>query len=145
MATETTASGPSKAELAKAPVRVLVVDDDAIIRTLLSECLQAAGMVVAEAANGVQCLRMVENADYDVIFMDIVMPEKDGIETTMELRKRGVKSWIIVISSQKKIGETMLLDAAKALGANDALQKPFNLTTVARDVQGLLAKMTAAA
>ncbi len=124
-----------------APVRVLVVDDDSIIRTLLSECLQAAGMIVAEAANGAQCLRLVETAQFDVIFMDIVMPEKDGIETTIELRQRGVKSWIIVISSQKKIGDVMLLDAAKSLGANDALQKPFNLATVARDVQGLLAKM----
>ncbi len=124
-----------------AAIRVLVVDDDPIIRQLLAECLKAAGMDVSEAANGLQCLRMTETATYDVIFMDIVMPEKDGLETTAELRKRGIKSWIIVISSQKKIGDAMLLDAAKALGANDAIQKPFNITTVARDVKTMLQKM----
>jgi DNA-binding response OmpR family regulator len=135
------ASGPAGSS--HAAVRVLVVDDDPIIRQLLAECLRAAGMAVSEAANGVHCLRMAETETFDVIFMDIVMPEKDGIETTLELRKRGVKSWIIVISSQKKIGDTMLLDAAKSLGANDALQKPFNIATVARDVRSLLQKMNA--
>ncbi|MBL8644559.1 MAG: response regulator [Rhodospirillaceae bacterium] len=128
-------SGPAAA------VQVLVVDDDALIRQLLSECLRATGMAVTEAANGVQCLRAVEAASFDVIFMDIVMPEKDGLETTAELRRMGIKSWIIVISSQKKVGDVMLLDAAKALGADDAIHKPFNVATVARDVVTLLEKL----
>lgn len=123
-----------------AAIRGLVVDDDPIIRTLLTECLKSLGLIVTEAGSGTECLRAVEHETYDVIFIDVVMPEMDGMEATAELRKRGVQSWIVVISSQLKIGEATLFDAAKALGADDAMQKPFNLATVAAEVKAILAK-----
>ncbi|MBL8629578.1 MAG: response regulator [Rhodospirillaceae bacterium] len=127
----------------RAAGRVLLVDDDPLIRTLLAACLKAAGFSICEAGNGLECLREVEAQSFDVIFMDIVMPEMNGIVATQELRKRGVKSWIVVVSSQQKVGDVTLLDAAKEFGADDAMQKPFNLATIANDVHALLAKRNA--
>src|SRR5690606_34131419 len=101
----------------------LVVDDDALIRSVLKASLGHLGFTVAEAGNGVEALAAAEHTYFDVIFMDIVMPEKDGLATTLELRTRGVTSIIIAITAHDKIGDTMLLEAARGFGATDAIKK----------------------
>ncbi len=113
-------------------LRALVVDDDPLIRTILKASLGHLGFVVSEAGNGVEALAATERVYFDVIFMDIVMPEKDGLATTLELRTRGVTSVIIAITAHDKIGDTMLLEAARGFGANDAIKKPFDPMGVAR-------------
>jgi CheY-like chemotaxis protein len=123
------------------PLAALVVDDDPIIRQVLVECLKLHGIKAAEAGNGFECLSALEKSHFDVIFMDIVMPEKDGIETIIELRKRGNKSWIVAISAYTKIGDKLLLEAAKIFGANDAINKPFSAAMVVQDVKSLMERM----
>ena len=107
-------------------LRALVTDDDPAVRRILAETLLLQGIDVIEAGNGVQALAAAATQRFDVIFMDIVMPEKDGIETIIELRKRGIASRIVMISSHTKFGDMLLLEAARSVGANDFIQKPFN-------------------
>jgi CheY-like chemotaxis protein/nitrogen-specific signal transduction histidine kinase len=66
---------------------VLLVEDNAVNRTLAQRLLQKRGFSVAIAVDGKQAIAAVENADFDVILMDIQMPEMDGFEATAEIRK----------------------------------------------------------
>jgi CheY-like chemotaxis protein len=115
------ASGTPSARL-----RALVVDDDPAVRRILTECLQLQDIDVVEAGNGLQAMDAVAAGTFDVIFMDIVMPEKDGIETILDLRKQGTPGRIIAISAHTKFGDMLLLEAARSVGADDFIQKPFN-------------------
>ncbi len=126
-------------------LRALVVDDDALIRSVLKASLGHLGFAVAEAGNGLEALAAAEHTYFDVIFMDIVMPEKDGLATTLELRTRGVTSIIIAITAHDKIGDTMLLEAARGFGATDAIKKPFDPMGVARMAQARAMDAIAAA
>jgi two-component system, OmpR family, response regulator MprA len=107
-------------------LRALVVDDDLAVRRVLTETLVLQGIDVVEAGNGIQALEAVAANTFDVIFMDIVMPEKDGIETIIDMRRQGISCRIIAISSHSKFGDMLLLEAARSVGANDFIQKPFN-------------------
>lgn len=124
-------AGPADGDPSRT-LTALVVDDDAVIRAVLTASLSQQGFAVTEAGNGVEALSATERAYFDVIFMDIVMPEKDGLETTLEIRRRGVKSVIIAVTAHDKLGDTLLLEAARTFGANDAVKKPFDPMAVAR-------------
>jgi CheY-like chemotaxis protein len=130
------ASGPPRAWAG------LVVDDDPLVRALLIECMRKEGMTTGEAQNGLECLHLVEVNHYDIIFMDIVMPEMDGIEAIIALRKRGVTAKIIAISAHEKVGDALLRDAALKLGADDAVAKPFNAATLVKNVLAGLGRPT---
>ena len=134
-----TASGES----VRKPFAVLVVDDDPVFRNLLTATLAQAGAQAVTAANGDECLQLVAQHSFDLIFMDIVMPGKDGIETIIELRKGGNASWIIAISSQQKLGDQLLTDAACALGANDFMSKPLNPMVVLTKVKAVAERLRA--
>ena len=134
-----TASGES----VRKPFAVLVVDDDPVFRNLLTATLAQAGAQATTAANGDECLQLVAQHSFDLIFMDIVMPGKDGIETIIELRKGGNASWIIAISSQQKLGDQLLTDAACALGANDFMSKPLNPMVVLTKVKAVAERVRA--
>jgi CheY-like chemotaxis protein len=126
-------------------ISVLIVDDDAALRALMSECFVRHGMRVGEAANGVECLAAVERERFDAIFMDIIMPVKDGIETIVALRARGVRTTIIAISSGGPEANFTLLEAAKAVGADLTMRKPFNLVKIGREIPELLRKLVGTA
>ncbi len=113
------------------------MDDDPLFRNLLTATLVQAGAHVVSAATGEECLQMVAERSFDLIFMDIVMPGKDGIETIIELRKSGNTSWVIAISSQQKLGDQLLTEAACALGANDFMSKPLNPLVVLTKVKAV--------
>lgn len=68
--------------------RVLVVDDNAMNRKLISMVLQRMGCIVEEADCGADCLAMQKQTEYDLILMDHMMPEMDGVETLLQLKKQ---------------------------------------------------------
>lgn len=112
--------------------RVLVVDDDRIARELFTFILQAAGHEVHEANDGDNGLRAFEAVHPDVVVLDLFMPNMDGIETLLELRRRSATVRIIVVSAgwtpPARPGhpqpEIDLLASAEPLGASAALRKP---------------------
>ena len=107
--------------------RVLLVDDEKMNRVVASKILKKEGFEVTEAINGKDALEQLDdNADFDLILMDLMMPEMDGFEAIRHIKTKAhlASIPIIVISA---LSEKESLHSALALGANDYLNKPFDL------------------
>jgi two-component system nitrogen regulation response regulator NtrX len=116
--------------------QVLLVDDEANIRRMLGALLRDEGLAVAEAPNGNAALLMVDQADPDVILLDLLMPPgPDGLETLTRLRERGRLTPVIMMS-----GKAQLTDAVRAvkLGAFQFLEKPLTPEAVLVTVRAAL-------
>jgi two-component system chemotaxis response regulator CheY len=110
---------------------VLVVDDEDQIRQLIRETLEQAGYDVQEASNGKQGLERYRTKPSDLVIMDILMPDQDGLESIMTLRREFPASRVIAITGgSDMIGILNFLDVAKMLGARRTLQKPFDMQTL---------------
>jgi two-component system, NtrC family, nitrogen regulation response regulator NtrX len=104
--------------------QVLLVDDEANIRRMLGALLRSEGFSVTEAANGNAALLLMEEADPDVVLLDLMMPPgPDGLETLTRMRDRGRSAPVIMMS-----GKAQLTDAVRAvkLGAFQFLEKPLS-------------------
>ena len=109
--------------------RILIVDDEASIRGLLTEYLTELGFETAFACNGLDALERVRNFDPHLLIMDLVMPEQEGIETIRALRTTRKDLKIIAISGAFA---GQFLRTAELLGANAVLPKPLDLEELAR-------------
>jgi len=105
--------------------KILVIDDEDRLRRMMRRILAAAGHDVIEAGNGAEGLKQFAAVNPDIVITDILMPEKEGIETIKDLRRANGAVWIIAISGGGSSQNMMFLDFAKALGADTALAKPF--------------------
>lgn len=119
--------------------RILVIDDEAPVRRILRQMLERAGYEVVEAPDGAKGLRLYHQDPVDLIITDILMPEKEGIETIMALCKTAPRVKIIAISGGGRMNKKDLLSTAKALGAARTLAKPFTREEVLAAVQETLA------
>ncbi len=118
---------------------ILVVDDEDQIRRLICETLERAGYHVTEARDGKEALSLHRLAPADLIIMDILMPDQDGLETTVALRRESPDVKIIVITGgSDMIGILNYLDVAKMMGAHGTLQKPFEMKTLLETIQAEL-------
>ena len=110
--------------MSKAKKKVLVVDDANFTRNMLKNIINKTNFseVIGEAANGNEAVEQFRKLKPDLVTMDLVMPEKGGIETIEELLKLDKKATIIVVSALGQ--EALVLEAAKK-GAKDFIQKPF--------------------
>ncbi|WP_435299670.1 protein-glutamate methylesterase/protein-glutamine glutaminase [Timonella sp. A28] len=119
-------------------VRVVVVDDSVVIRRLVVQVLESDPdfEVVGTAANGRIALTKIEQLRPDVITMDVEMPDMDGIQTVRELRKRGIRTPIIMFSTLTERGATATLDALSA-GASDYVAKPANMGSVTESLNAV--------
>ena len=106
--------------------RILLIEDDDSARVTLTEIMRLGGHEVVAVPNGVRGLRVLAETSPDVIVTDIFMPDKDGIETILELRERENKAPIIAISGGGELAPADYLETAKRLGAAATLRKPFS-------------------
>ena len=110
---------------------ILVVDDEDQIRQLIRDTLEQAGYDVQEARDGKQGLERYRAKPADLVIMDILMPDQDGLESIMTLRREFPASRVIAITGgTDMIGILNFLDVAKMLGARRTLQKPFDMQTL---------------
>jgi CheY-like chemotaxis protein len=119
--------------------RILVIDDDEQLRALLYEILDRAGFAVVEAANGVEGLKLYRHQPADLVITDLIMPEKEGVETIMELREQFPNARIIAISGGERIGGRNYLPIAAKLGARRTITKPFSRQEILEAVRETLA------
>lgn len=105
---------------------VLVVDDNPLMRESIRYELEGAGYLVVEAGNGRQALALLESFQADAAVVDIFMPEMDGIETLMELRRRMPGMAVIATSKGSETLGVNMLQHAETLGAHGVLPKPFS-------------------
>jgi len=106
--------------------RILLVDDDDVIRKVLPAVLQRAGFEVFLAADGRDGMRLLRSQQVDLAVVDVWMPEKDGLETLIEIRRDFPPIKVIVMSGGGQLGFRSPLDWAKRLGADAVLEKPFS-------------------
>jgi two-component system nitrogen regulation response regulator NtrX len=104
--------------------RILVIEDDNKIRTILKEILQEKNHEVDEAADGAEGLKKLEQGTYDLCICDIKMPKMDGLEVLDKVKEEGIPTNFVVISAHGNID--IAVEAVKK-GAFDFLQKPFDL------------------
>lgn len=119
--------------------RILVVDDERMVRLALRSILEPEGYHVLEAADGEIALRLYRKEEIDVVIIDVLMPERDGLETILQMRHLSPDAKIIAVSGGGQYGLLELLDVAKGLGARIALSKPFEKQELLAAVQELLA------
>ena len=105
--------------------RILIIDDDETIRHVLGKALEQAGFEVALAVDGRDGTQKFRSAHYDLVIVDIWMPEKDGLETLMEIRRNTPHAKVIAMSGGGQRGLMQPLNWAQQLGAVAALTKPF--------------------
>ncbi len=117
--------------------RVLIVDDDRAVRGFLRSVLEGAGYAVAEAENGSEALRRIEESVPDVAITDLVMPEREGIETIGEMSKKYPAMGVIAVSG---VGDGTYLRVAAALGAHAHLPKPIDMQRLLLEVARLTAR-----
>ena len=104
--------------------KVMIVDDAQFTRNMLKNIINKIEQieVIGEASNGVEAISLYKKLNPDLVTMDLVMPEKGGIEATEEILKINSKALIVVVSALGQ--EALVLEAAKK-GAKDFIQKPF--------------------
>ncbi|RMF55442.1 MAG: response regulator [Calditrichaeota bacterium] len=122
----------------KKDFKILIVDDDAIVRNKFSSILIGKGYKVITAADGYAALSAAITAQPDLIFLDLIMPNMDGFKTLQEIRKmsRTEKIPIVIVTART---DAMTLVKALKLGANDFISKPFLEAEVIRKIEHLLA------
>jgi len=118
--------------------RILVVDDDPQIRALLIQTLEREGYQVLAASDGAQGVRLFRENPADLIITDIIMPEMDGWEAIVELRKAFPDTRIIAISGGGMLGPSSYLVIAKRFGAERIFAKPLKKEELLQAVRELL-------
>lgn len=118
---------------------VLIIDDDPEILALWSDVLASDGMSVLTAPSGVQGVKLARSNAVDVILTDVLMPDKDGIETLLEVKAQDATAKVVLVSGGgRQVGMSML-QVADHLGADATLRKPVNVDELCATVRRLAA------
>ena len=115
---------------------ILIIDDDTQVQMRYKVALEGAGYRVLTVENGKHALRLLEHQEVDLILVDLLMPDMDGLDLIPLLRMERSASKIIAISGES--GEWDYLDAARVLGAHATLKKPLSLQELLDAVAGQL-------
>jgi len=107
-------------------MKILVIDDDNLMRYTLARLLRSQGYEVVTAADGELGMTVFRSAAPDLVITDILMPEQEGIETIRLMRRERPAAKIIAISGGARLGDFDVLEMAHKLGADDVIRKPFD-------------------
>lgn len=117
-------------------LKILVCDDSLLVRKKIKNALIEEGFLrVLEASDGVEAVEISKKECPDVVLMDIVMPNKDGIEALQEIKQFNKNIYVIMASS---VGTQANLIKALKSGANSFLQKPFALQAIKEELQKII-------
>ena len=120
------------------PARILIVDDERPISTLLAQTFEQEGHQVANAYDGIECMNKMATFQPDVVIMDIMMPKLDGVDTTRLIRRnRSYGDTLVVALSARADEETR--KRMRDAGANLFMRKPFVIAKLVARVDQMLA------
>lgn len=120
--------------------KILVIDDDKMIQTVFEQFLVREGHEVMLADDGRQGMRMIDETNPELVITDIMMPEMDGLEILLEIRKRKTALPIIAISGGMRDLPVNFLRQAKLFGARYVFEKPVPLGVLGDAVKSSLAE-----
>jgi DNA-binding response OmpR family regulator len=119
--------------------KILVIEDDTQFCQMLALMLTQAGHEVETAANGVLGLERFQQNTPDLVITDVMMPEKDGIDVIIDIKRQGSDTRVIAISGGRRaITPQFNLDSAALIGASQILAKPFNRQQLLEAVEAAL-------
>jgi len=118
--------------------KILVVDDEPQVRTVIRRILEKEGFEVDMAENGVKALELCQASPYDLVITDIIMPEKEGLETMIDLRRHCPQTKIIAMSGGGRMSSEDCLRMAEGLGASFSFRKPIETKKFIEAVTSLL-------
>jgi CheY-like chemotaxis protein len=118
---------------------VLVIDDEAPVRKVLRKALEREGYKVMDAADGLEAIGLYREHPTDLVLTDILMPEKEGLETIMALKRDFPELTIFAMSGGGSlINSNSCLSMAKVLGATRVYTKPLGIEELLKDIGELL-------
>lgn len=116
-------------------MRILIVDDELVLRQQIAGSLAGQKYTVETAADGEEALERIAGEPYDLIILDVMLPQKDGFAVLQELRREGLTTPVLMLTARGEIENRVKgLD----LGADDYLHKPFSLAELLARVRVLL-------
>jgi CheY-like chemotaxis protein len=118
--------------------KILLIDDEKLVRVTLTRILARASYTIVEATNGEEGITEVARSHPDLVICDILMPTKEGIETIRDLRRSHPDLPIVAISGGGRLGSCDFLRHAEQFGARATLRKPFSPEEVLGAVGRLL-------
>jgi DNA-binding response OmpR family regulator len=124
--------------------RILLIEDEDALRDMLRMSLERMGYAVIEAKDGREAIALFKQTPVDLVLTDLLMPEKEGLETIRELRRGDPGLKIIAMSGGGRTDARDNLTMAKNFGATTVFSKPFTIDELAQAVSALLAVPAAA-
>ena len=121
-----------------APARVLIVDDEVPLSTLLAQAFTQEGYRVESARDGIECMNKMAGFGPDVVIMDIMMPKLDGVDTTRLIRRNSAYASTIIVALSARADEKTRA-RMKDAGANLFMRKPFVIAKLVDRVGKMLA------
>ena len=118
--------------------KILIIDDDEQILPMLAHAMELAGYAAVTALDGREGQRLLEKQHFDLVITDLIMPEREGMETITYIKKNFPAIKIIAISGGGRIGPETYLPPALELGASRAFAKPFPIEDLTTAVKELL-------
>ena len=118
--------------------RILIIDDEQQIRMMLRQAIEKAGFEVDDAPDGKEGIDCFKRKRADLVITDIIMPEKEGIETIMALRRLDPAVKIIAISGGGRIQSDDYLNIATKVGASYSFAKPFSVMELLGKINDLI-------
>lgn len=120
---------------------ILLVEDNETLRKVLRKTLTiSGGFKVVESENGRQARQMIETHPIDLMVTDVIMPEEEGVETILRIRKQRASLPIIAMSGGARLSAENCLELAQAAGADLTLGKPFTAEQLLTAIRQLLSQ-----
>ncbi|MBF0502215.1 MAG: heavy metal response regulator transcription factor [Candidatus Riflebacteria bacterium] len=116
-------------------MKILVAEDDKNTFLFLQKGLTENGFVVDQAADGETAIHLLSSTEFDIVILDVMLPEKDGWEVLEDLRKRGKSTPVIFLTARDKVEDRL---KGFDLGADDYLVKPFAFSELLARLRALL-------
>jgi DNA-binding response OmpR family regulator len=118
--------------------RILLVDDEKNVRFTLAKALKNHHHEVFEAGDGNEALKLLQETEIDLVVTDIIMPNREGLETIQEIRMNWPDVKIVAISGGGRVRNAEFLKVARKMGADTVLKKPFSMNAFTDEVRKLL-------
>ena len=116
-------------------MKILIVEDEPSLREIMAQTLRREQYVVEEAADYASGLDKIAAYDYDCILLDIMLPDGSGLKLLEELKRRGLRAGVIIISARDSLDDKI---GGLELGADDYLPKPFHMAELSARIRSVL-------